>query len=151
MGAPDVIDMHGSCPAGVHGRVTDLAQVAQRQYNVAMAMVMGKDMDSVVVDNQKTAQQCIEYLKEQQVPPMTFIPVATIVAKPVNDRLRAMGGSSKLALDLLTYPPAFERAFISICQCAPAPMSFDDDTSMGYMQPLRMGLEDCPAFCALGP
>lgn len=104
------------CLSGVHGRVTDLAQVSQRQYNVAMAMVMGKDMDSVLVDSDKTAKQCIQYLKEQQVPPMTFIPVATVVAKPVNDRLRAMGGSSKLALDLLTYPPAFERAFISICQ-----------------------------------
>lgn len=100
--------------------MTDLAQVAQRRYNVAMAMVMGKDMDSVIVDTDTTAKQCVEYLKEQQVPPMTFIPLSTIVAKPVNDRLRALGGSTKLALDLLTYPPALERAFLSICGYASA-------------------------------
>ncbi len=101
--------------AGVHGRVTDLAQVAQRHYNVAMAVVMGKDLDSIIVDTDATAKQCISYLKEQQIPPMTFLPVSTVMAKPVNDRLRALGGSSKLSLDLLTYPPALERAFLSIC------------------------------------
>ena len=101
--------------AGVHGRVTDLAQVADRRYNVAMAVVMGKDLDSIIVDTDSTAKQCISYLKEQQSPPMTFLPLSTLMTKPVNDRLRALGGSSKLALDLLTYHPSLERAFLSIC------------------------------------
>lgn len=36
-------------------------------------------------------------------------------AKPVNERLRQIGGTAKLVLDILSYAPAYERAFLSIC------------------------------------
>ena len=42
--------------AGVHGRVTELARVAQRRYNLAMAVVMGRDLDAVICDTRATAQ-----------------------------------------------------------------------------------------------
>ena len=80
-----------------------------------MTVVLGRDMDSVVVDSDATAKQCIALLKRQRVPPMTFVPLATVRARPVNERLRALGGTAKLALDLLDYDPGLERAFASIC------------------------------------
>ncbi len=36
-------------------------------------------------------------------------------AKPVNERLRALGGTAKLALDILEYDDKLERAFTFIC------------------------------------
>ncbi len=38
---------------------------------------MGRHIDSVVVDSERTARDAIQYLKDNQVPPMTFIPLAT--------------------------------------------------------------------------
>ena len=35
--------------------------------------------------------------------------------QPVNERLRLLGGSAKVALDLLEYDSKLERAFITIC------------------------------------
>ena len=62
---------------GVHGRLTDLGKVTQRAYNLALSVAMGREIDAVVVDNERTARDCIQYLKEQQIAPITFIPLAT--------------------------------------------------------------------------
>ena len=62
----------------MYGRVTELCKVSQRKYNLAVAVLMGKNIDSVVVDTERTAKDCIQYLKEQGVPPMTFIPIQTV-------------------------------------------------------------------------
>ncbi len=40
---------------------------------------------------------------------------STTQAKPVNERLRALGGTAKLALDILEYDEKLERAFTFIC------------------------------------
>ena len=68
-------------PAGVFGRATELAKVTQRKYNLAMAVVMGKDMDSVICDTEATAKECIHWLRQNQVAPMTFFPLDTVRAK----------------------------------------------------------------------
>ncbi len=31
--------------------------------------------------------------------------------KPINERLRSLGGTAKLAIDLITFDPAFSKAF----------------------------------------
>jgi structural maintenance of chromosome 1 len=49
--------------AGVHGRVIDLCKPTQQKYNVAIQVVLGRNIDSVVVDHQKTAIECIEVLQ----------------------------------------------------------------------------------------
>ncbi|DBA77355.1 TPA: hypothetical protein ACH3X2_000872 [Trebouxia sp. C0005] len=100
---------------GVHGQVTELTKVSQRKYNVAVTVALGKEMDSVVVDNDKTAKECIQYLTEQRVAPLTFIPLSSVKAQPINDRLRQLGGSSKLVIDLLQYEPHLDRAFRYVC------------------------------------
>ncbi len=42
---------------------------------------------------------------------------ATLLLQPVNERLRLLGGTAKVALDLLEYDSQLERAFITICGC----------------------------------
>ncbi|KAG5130068.1 hypothetical protein JHK84_036465 [Glycine max] len=45
---------------GVHGRMTDLCRPTQKKYNLAVTVAMGKFMDAVVVDNEKTGKECIK-------------------------------------------------------------------------------------------
>ena len=45
---------------GVRGRVIDLCKPTQRKYEMAVSVVLGRNLDAVVVDEEKTAIDCIE-------------------------------------------------------------------------------------------
>ncbi|KAM1153191.1 hypothetical protein ACFX14_035616 [Malus domestica] len=84
---------------GVHGRMTELCRPTQKKYNLAVTVAMGKFMDAVVVEDEQTGKECIKYLKEQRLPPQTFIPLQSVRVKPVMERLRNLGGTAKLIFD----------------------------------------------------
>jgi structural maintenance of chromosome 1 len=97
---------------GVHGRMTDLCRPIQKKYNLAVTVAMGRFMDAVVVEDEYTGKECIKYLKEQRLPPHTFIPLQSVRVKSVNERLRTLGGTSKLIFDVIQFDPALERAIL---------------------------------------
>lgn len=45
---------------GVRGRIIDLCKPTHQKYGVAVTTVLGRNIDSVVVDTEKTAISCIE-------------------------------------------------------------------------------------------
>ncbi|KFM27774.1 Structural maintenance of chromosomes protein 1A [Auxenochlorella protothecoides] len=83
---------------GVHGFVHDLADVVEAKWKLALAVVMGRDFDAVVVDTDEVGMKCIQYAKEQRVPPITFLPIASLRVKDVDERQGALPGSARLAL-----------------------------------------------------
>ncbi|KAF3773284.1 Structural maintenance of chromosomes protein 1 [Nymphaea thermarum] len=87
---------------GVHGRMTDLCKPTQKKYNLAITVAMGRFMDAVVVDDEQTGKECIKYLKEQRLPPQTFIPIQSVRVKPVHEKLRTLGGMVTVDGILLT-------------------------------------------------
>ncbi|KAL9832380.1 Structural maintenance of chromosomes protein 1 [Arabidopsis thaliana] len=89
---------------GVHGRMTDLCRPNRKKYNLAVTVAMGRFMDAVVVEDENTGKDCIKYLKEQRLPPMTFIPLQSVRVKQVFERLRNLGGTAKLVFDVIQYP-----------------------------------------------
>lgn len=97
---------------GVHGRMTDLCRPTQKKYNLAVTVAMGKFMDAVVVEDEHTGKECIKYLKEQRLPPQTFIPLLSVRVKPVMEKLRALGGTAKLAFDVIQFDPVLEKAIL---------------------------------------
>ena len=97
---------------GVRGRVTDLMKVSQKKYNLAVITVLGKEADAVVVEDSKTAKECVQYLKEQRVAPMTFLPLQEIKVHEPDEALRRLGGTAKLCLDVVNYDAAVSRAMI---------------------------------------
>lgn len=40
-----------------------------------MTKVLGKNMDAIIVDSEKTGRDCIQYIKEQRGEPETFLPL----------------------------------------------------------------------------
>ncbi|CAN6476895.1 unnamed protein product [Victoria cruziana] len=97
---------------GVHGRMTDLCKPSQKKYNLAITVAMGKFMDAVVVEDEQTGKECIKYLKEQRLPPQTFIPIQSVRVKPVHEKLRALGGSARLIFDVVQFDPFLEKAVL---------------------------------------
>lgn len=45
-------------------------------------------MDAIACDSEKTAKDCIQYMKEQRIEPETFLPLDYVEVKPVNEKLR---------------------------------------------------------------
>ncbi|XP_065626345.1 structural maintenance of chromosomes protein 1-like [Quercus suber] len=97
---------------GVHGRMTDLCRPTQKKYNLAVTVAMGRFMDAVVVEDENTGKECIKYLKDQRLPPQTFIPLQSIRVKPIIERLRALGGTAKLVFDVIQFDPVLEKAIL---------------------------------------
>ncbi|KAF9233408.1 hypothetical protein BU15DRAFT_90371 [Melanogaster broomeanus] len=100
---------------GVRGRVVDLCKPTQRKYETAVSVILGRNIDAVVVDEEKTAIECIEYLRTQRAGQATFLPLDTISAKPVNDKFRSFAKGARLAVDVIQYEPAVERAMNHAC------------------------------------
>ncbi|KAG8744803.1 Structural maintenance of chromosomes protein 1, partial [Ceratobasidium sp. 428] len=100
---------------GVRGRVVDLCKPSQRKYEVAVATVLGRNIDSIVVDHEKTAIDCIEYMRQQRAGQATFIPLESIQSKNINDKYRSFARGARLAIDVIQYEPVVERAMFHAC------------------------------------
>lgn len=99
---------------GVHGRVVDLCRPTATKYATAVMTVLGRNIDSIVVDTERIAIQCIEYMRNQRAGQATFIPLDTIQNKPVPAKLRDFKGA-KLAIDCIEFRPDVERAMQHAC------------------------------------
>ncbi|OWZ56956.1 cohesin complex subunit psm1 [Cryptococcus neoformans 125.91] len=100
---------------GVHGRVVDLCRPVATKYDTAVMTVLGRNIDAVVVEHEKVAIDCIEYMRNQRAGQATFIPLDTIQVKPVPERLRNFARGARLAIDCIEYDPAVERAMQHAC------------------------------------
>jgi len=45
---------------GVRGRLVDLCKPSARKYDLAVSVVLGRNIDAIVVDTEKTCIECIE-------------------------------------------------------------------------------------------
>ena len=103
---------------GVHGRVIDLCKPTAGKYDTAVQTVLGRNIDAVVVDQEKVAIDCIEYMRQQRFGQATFIPIDTIQVKAVPEKLRTIDRRARLAIDCLEFDPAVERAMQYVCGSA---------------------------------
>ncbi|CAG8779525.1 4083_t:CDS:10, partial [Gigaspora margarita] len=101
--------------SGVHGRLLDLFSPTQRKYAVPVSIILGRNLDAIIVDQQKIAIECIQYMREQRLGHATFIPLDTIVVKSINDKYRSIMKGARLAIDVITYNDKLERAFQYAC------------------------------------
>ena len=99
---------------GVRGRVSELGKPSEKRYQTAVSTVFGRNFDAVIVENEKTAIECIDYLKQQRRGQATFIPLDTIQFS-VNSSLRGQHRGCRSALDTINYDRSLERAFSYVC------------------------------------
>eukprot|EP01060_Flectonema_neradi_P003670 TRINITY_DN12375_c1_g2_i1.p1 TRINITY_DN12375_c1_g2~~TRINITY_DN12375_c1_g2_i1.p1 ORF type:complete len:1295 (+),score=356.46 TRINITY_DN12375_c1_g2_i1:58-3885(+) len=90
---------------GVRGRLCDLITIPSAKYKIAITVAMGKNMESIVTDTDRTAHECVQYLKDQRIGMMNFIPLTSVRGKPVTDDHRILGGSAVPAVDCIKFEP----------------------------------------------
>ncbi len=100
---------------GVYGTVSELGQV-NKKYALALEMAAGAKLQNIIVDSDKTAAECIEYLKAGKFGSAAFIPLNKIKATDITEDDRkvvksAGSGVHDFALSLVTYRSEHARAF----------------------------------------
>ncbi|KAK2718729.1 structural maintenance of chromosomes protein 1A-like [Artemia franciscana] len=102
---------------GVFDRMINMCQPTHKRYHVAVTKLLGKYVEAIVVDTEKTARSCIQYLKEQMLEPETFLPLDYIKTKPLKERLRDIKEPRNVHLlyDVLQFdPPEIRRAVLFV-------------------------------------
>jgi structural maintenance of chromosome 1 len=66
----------------------------------------------LVVDTEKTALECIKYMREQRCGTATFLPLDTIESKPIGEKYRAFVKGARLVFDAVQFEPSCERALL---------------------------------------
>ncbi|GBP76560.1 Structural maintenance of chromosomes protein 1A [Eumeta japonica] len=120
---------------GVYDRMINMCQPTHKRYNVAITKVLGKYMEAIVVDTEKTARRCIQVLKERMLEPETFLPLDYIQAKPLKERLRDIKEPKnvKLLFDVLRFEPAaIHRAVLFVTNNALVCETPEDASRVAY-------------------
>lgn len=131
----EIVDHFKQLYSGVYDRLVNMCQPIHKKYNVAITKVLGKNMEAIVVDSEKTGRACIKYLKEQMLEAETFLPLDYIDAKPLKERLRSISQPKnvKLLYDVLQYdPPAIKRAVLYATNNALVCETADDASRVAY-------------------
>ncbi|XP_017944035.1 structural maintenance of chromosomes protein 1B [Manacus vitellinus] len=90
-------------PDSVFGRLLDLCHPIHKKYQLAVTKVFSRYMTAIVVASQKTARDCIQFLKQERAEPETFLALDYLDVKPINEKLREVKGA-KLLVDVVQTP-----------------------------------------------
>jgi chromosome segregation protein len=102
---------------GIHGTLQELIGF-DAKYSLPISVALGPRLQYVVVDSVKTAGKVIEYLKENRLGRLSFIPLDKIDARPLTRDERALGkenGSVGFLIDLIEFDASFKKAMEYAC------------------------------------
>lgn len=99
---------------GVRGQVGDLCKPKQKKYETAASTALGRNYDAVIVDTEKTTTECVQYLKDQRLSPMTFIPLDNIKVTAPDANLKSLA-KARLTIDTIDFDSSLERAMAYAC------------------------------------
>ena len=97
---------------GIHGTISELGN-SDEKYSLALTIAAGQKINAIVVDNDETAEKCIDHLKEKRIGTATFIPLNKIKKKNVkeNEWLLKHEGVVDFAINLIKFDPKYKNAF----------------------------------------
>lgn len=97
--------------SGVRGTVGSLG-VVEGQYSLALEVAAGNKLKGIVVEDDKTAASCIEYLREQRLGVASFFPMNKMRARKKDaehDKLLSAKGVRGYAIDLIDFDPEYRN------------------------------------------
>ena len=98
---------------GIHGTVSELGSVSS-EYALALEITAGPRINSVIVESDKVAADCIKYLKKNKLGIVTFIPLNKIKEKkisPETKKLAKTSGAHDFAINLISFEKKYQKAF----------------------------------------
>ncbi len=98
---------------GVHGTVAELGEVSSK-HALALEIAAGPRMKSVVVSSDQVAAKCIQFLKENKLGVVTFLPLNKLKERVISAEAKKLAkspGVKGLAIDLVKHSSKFDKVF----------------------------------------
>ncbi|MCA9486739.1 chromosome segregation protein SMC [Candidatus Woesearchaeota archaeon] len=100
----------------IHGSVSELASVPEK-YSLALEAVAGKNTFNIVVDSDSTAVKYINYLRDNKIGSVTFLPLNKVTTKfKLEDSVLRKKGVVDYALNLVKFDPEYQNIFHLVFQ-----------------------------------
>src|SRR3989344_4932458 len=99
----------GAGISGIYDIVSELGKV-NKKYSTAVEAAAGSRLKSIVVEDDKVAQRCINFLKENKLGVATFLPLNKIKGNSKADDCNIKGFHGK-AIDLVKFDSRFKNVF----------------------------------------
>ena len=99
---------------GLHGVVANLIKVP-KEYEVAIEMALGASVQNIVTDNEETAKNLVEYLRNNNLGRASFLPITSVKGKKI-ERVddKNISGVIGIASDLIKYDSKYNGIFTSL-------------------------------------
>jgi len=97
----------------IYGTVSELGTVNEK-YSLALEIAAAHKINSVVVDDDKVASNCIKFLKKNKFGVAAFLPLNKIRPNPVKPNIKSLtkqSGVVGMAVDLIDFDPKFKDIF----------------------------------------
>jgi len=97
---------------GIYGVVSDLGNVNSK-YSLALETAAGPRIKSIVVEDDRVAAECIDFLKKNKFGVASFLPLNKLKSKQ-NENLKDLvkeKGCHGFAIDLVSFDDKFKKAF----------------------------------------
>lgn len=98
---------------GVCGTIGQLGRVDER-YELALEIAIGGRLAEIVVEDDRVAERCIQFLKENKAGRATFVPLNKIMSQPPG-LLPSRPGVIDFAFNLVDFNPTYTKAFQYAC------------------------------------
>ncbi len=101
---------------GVHGVLSQLLSVPEK-YETAMDMVLGAAQQNIVTEDEETAKELIEFLRQNLLGRATFLPVSAVRGRGLTDREREalrLPGCLGVASELVSFDERFRGVVESL-------------------------------------
>jgi chromosome segregation protein len=97
---------------GVHGAVAELIHVPA-EYEVAIEIALGGALQNIVMDDEASAREAIQYLKHKQAGRATFLPLDVMRGRSIPEdelkQLRSIAGYIGIAVDLISFDERYRN------------------------------------------
>jgi len=97
---------------GVHGAVAELIHVPA-EYEVAIEIALGGALQNIVMDDEASARDAIQYLKQKQAGRATFLPLDVMRGRSIPEedlkQLRSINGYIGIAVDLISFEERYRN------------------------------------------
>lgn len=99
----------------IYGTVSDLMEVP-KGYEVAIETALSAGIQNVIVDNEHTASEMIEYLKRNNLGRATFLPLTTIKSRfaGIDKEVSSIKGFLGIASDIVKYDEKYKPAISNL-------------------------------------
>jgi len=100
--------------SGILGTVSELGKIKNSRHEAALSAAAGNKLSAVVVENDQSAVACINWLKANRLPAVTFYPLNRLKDYHLSretEEVMSENGAVGLAFDLISYDKKYQKVF----------------------------------------